>query len=130
MKSIKFINDPKLYNPTNAFVVHLSGISSEGQLFNELNNKIKFPDYFGFNWNAVYDCLRDFHWIKQKKIVLIHDELPKLNQEILSTYLRVLAAAVQDWQAEDKHYLEVVFPQAVESLVGMCLSYEQDLSSK
>ncbi|MFR9164902.1 MAG: barstar family protein [Dysgonomonas sp.] len=34
---------------------------------------MRFPNYFGFNWNALLDCLRDFDWIEEKYIILIHD---------------------------------------------------------
>lgn len=69
MQNIQFFVDPKSYNPKSdaIFIAHLPKIESEEQLFNELNFKLKFPPYFGFNWNAIYDCLTDFSWIEQKK---------------------------------------------------------------
>jgi RNAse (barnase) inhibitor barstar len=72
MKNIKFIKTPSLYNPHGCIVAHISNINSKEELLKELNIKLKFP-YFGFNWDALYDLLRDFHWIDQKGIILVHE---------------------------------------------------------
>src|SRR5262245_822619 len=111
MDRVQFIENPESLNPVSAFVVHLQGIKTEEQLFRELSSKFEFPPYFGYNWNAVYDCLRDFHWIKQKKILLIHDDFPSLDQQALSIYLQVLRDAANDWSQTEEHTFEIVFPK-------------------
>ena len=35
----------------------------------------EFPSYFGFNWNALDDCLCDFHWKPAIGYVLIYRNL-------------------------------------------------------
>ena len=120
MMKFKFIDEPQLYQKENAFVVHLSGIQSEEQLFSKLNKKLEFPDYFGFNWDALLDLFCDFHWIKQKDIVLIHDEFPVLEEESLNTYVHTLIEAKKswrDWKEGEAHYLEIVFPKSSETLL-------------
>ena len=117
MKDFKFINSPQSFGSDTAFVVHLSGINSKDELFKQLSVKLEMPNYFGYNWDALSDCLRDFHWIEQQKIILVHDDYPQLNEHELSTYLQVLFEAVQDWKEGEEHSLEVVFPESVRSLV-------------
>lgn len=117
MKGLKFINSPQSFSSDAAFVVHLSGISSKDELFKQLSDKLEMPDYFGHNWDALSDCLRDFHWIEQQKIILAHDDFPQLNEHELSIYLQLLFEAVQDWKEGEEHILEVVFPESVRSLV-------------
>lgn len=68
-----------------------------------------FPGYYEFNWDALYDCLCDFHWITNKKIVLIHEQLPELPVHDLDIYLDILNDAVLSWVDDDKHQLEVWF---------------------
>lgn len=117
MKRIKFINNPQFYNPEAMFVAHLSGIKSKEELLRQLSDKLKLPDYFGFNWDALFECLRDFHWIDQQWIILVHDTLPLLDEETMITYLQILKDAVQDWKEEEAHSFEVVFPAEFERLI-------------
>ena len=111
VKSLKFLNNPLSYNPEYAFVAHLSGVTGKEELFKQLRNKLNLPDYFGFNWDALFDCLRDFHWIEQQKIALVHDDLPKLIENELKIYLEILIDSINDWKEGEKHNLEVVFPE-------------------
>ncbi len=88
------------------------------------------PDYFGFNWDALDECLRDLQWIEQREIVLVHDDMPKLSEKELKTYLDILVYAIEDWQnfrdQQDwqnwiEHKLEVVFPESAKEWIS---SYE------
>jgi len=117
MKGLKFINSPQTFIADADFVVHLSGISIKDELFKQLSVKLEIPEYFGHNWDALSDCLRDFHWIEQRRIILVHDECPRLDEHELSTYLQVLFEAVQDWKEGEEHSLEVVFPESVRSVI-------------
>ena len=116
MKNIKFLDNPQDYNPSNAFVVH---VNSKDEILKQLNEKLLFPDYFGFNWNALWDMLCDFSWIEQQKVVLIHDELPNLDERELKIYLKILFDATKAWKKEDEHTLEVVFPESSEKQIKL-----------
>lgn len=109
MKNIIFVAESKSYNPNDAFVAHLSLISSKDELLKQLSDKLFFPDYFGFNWDALFDCLRDFHWVNQYKIVLIHDDCIRLDKQDLRVYLQILIDATKYWEESKEHNLEVVF---------------------
>lgn len=117
MKGVKFVDNPLSYNPRDTFVAHLSDINDKDQLFKELSYGLKFPEYFGNNWCALSDCLRDFNWIDQEGIVLVHDEVPKLDEITFNRYIQTLAEAVQDWKEGEEHYLEIVFSEKVENFV-------------
>lgn len=39
--------------------------------FQHFSEVLKFPEYFGWNWNAFYDCVRDLNWISADKRILI-----------------------------------------------------------
>lgn len=117
MEKVIFIKDPRAYSDNAVFVAHLAKVTDEEELFKQLSTKLNFPNYFGFNWNAVYDCLRDFHWIEKKGILLVHDEFPELNKLVLKTYLQTLIQAIQDWKDGEEHYLKVVFPEQSKELI-------------
>jgi RNAse (barnase) inhibitor barstar len=99
-----------------------SGIASSKGLLEAVEAALLFPSYFGCNWNALYDCLRDFEWLSQRTIVLVHCELPQLSAEELKTYLEVLRDAAEDWQADEAHELRIAFPIKAKSEVILLLS--------
>jgi hypothetical protein len=41
--------------------------------FTEIARVWRFPDYFGHNWDAVYDCLTDMSWSPAQGFVLVID---------------------------------------------------------
>jgi RNAse (barnase) inhibitor barstar len=90
------------------------------QLLEAFFDVFRFPGYFGFNWNALFDCLGDFHWLKEKTIVVVHQEMPRLADNDLTIYLDVLYEGVIDWQDTEEHRLIVYFPENCrERIIGI-----------
>ena len=110
MIEIVFLNEPDKYFDESEFVAHLPAVEGEGELLKKLCEVLKFPDYFGGNWNAVYDCLCDFHWIEKKGVVLVHNVMPMLTEEKLKAYIEVLHDATKSWGIGEAHYFKVIFP--------------------
>ncbi|MEU2247183.1 barstar family protein [Streptomyces sp. NPDC019224] len=54
-------------------VTRLNGcdLSDEASVFEKFWEAFKFPDYFGWNWSAFYDCLRDLEWLSSDYHILI-----------------------------------------------------------
>ena len=46
-------------------------IVTEDELFNIIAQFMNFPSYFGKNWDALSDCLKDMQWAPAKGYVLI-----------------------------------------------------------
>ncbi len=111
MDKIEFLEKPELYFSSTEFIAKISKVESEDELFISLSQSLHFPSYFNNNWNALFDCLRDFQWIEKKGIVLIHTALPSLDKEILNIYINILVESVQDWKDGEDHYLKVIFPK-------------------
>lgn len=93
------------------------GISDTKQLLDVLDRQLGLPGYFGFNWNALSDCLRDFHWVKQRNVVIIHQDVPALTGADLVTYAEVLDECVRSWKPSEEHRLVVVFPRSCRSKI-------------
>ena len=51
-----------------------SKINGEQELFTALYEACNFPDWFGFNWDALKDSLLDFEWQPALGYVLIFEE--------------------------------------------------------
>ncbi len=117
----------RFIEPTEAgiqiFCARLPGeIHNCEELLKALNDVLCFPAYFGFNWDALSECLRDFHWIPEKKIVLMHDKLPNIPEAQLKIYIEILGDAVLSWKPEEEHEFEVVFPESCRSNIEKMLS--------
>lgn len=120
MKNINFVKNPRTYSENDAFLAHLPKTKGKEQLLRQLSIQLNFPEYFGSNWDALLDCLSDFHWINQTKIVIVHDEVPVLNDNDLRIYFDLISEAILSWRKYKdgkEHLLEIVFPlEAKESL--------------
>jgi len=106
------------------FVLSLpEGIESKSDLLSHYAGAGHFPAYFGNNWDALNDCLRDFSWIRQKRIVIIHNDLPLSNNaKELLTYLEILADAVKFWKRHEQYELLIVLPMKTEATVARLLN--------
>jgi len=91
-----------------------TGIRTKEALLCELYQRLHFPDYFGNNWDALDECIRDLSWLPAGPVVLRHNDLP-LRGDIASqkTYLSILRDAVEKkWALPGQRLsdLVVVFP--------------------
>jgi len=78
----------------------------------EVGSILKFPDYYGENWNAFEECINDLSWIKEKNVVLIHKEMPNIPTDQQLIYLDILKNAVESWKLDKGHILIVVLEKA------------------
>lgn len=108
--------DPAQFEPPGALVVRIPvGVRRKKQLLGILARQLNFPDYFGWNWDALDECLRDLSWLPAGKIVLVHEALPFSEKgENRATYLAILQSAMKHWRATGKRSdrLAVVIPPA------------------
>ncbi len=108
----KFKSHSVSYDTGEVFFIRVDPlISNSDELLKALYYSLWFPGYFGFNWNSLYDCLRDFDWISYYKIIIEHDSLPSIPDSDLKTYLEILRDSVVDWHGDEFHQLEVVFSE-------------------
>jgi RNAse (barnase) inhibitor barstar len=113
-----FYTDGLSFDERQDFVVHIPpSIKDVNTLFEVFIDKLRLPGYFGFNWNALLDCLWDLSWIEQYRVVILHRDLPNLAKEDLSHYLDVLRESTKSWKPGEQHELVVAFPKSVETTV-------------
>lgn len=97
-------------------------INGKEQLLQYLYYLFFFPGYFGFNWDALTDCMADFCWIKEYEILVIHKKIPALDDNDLFIYLDILRNAVNLWVEDGAHQLTVVFEEVDRDRVLAVLS--------
>jgi hypothetical protein len=89
-------------------VIFQEDVASDAELLNEYYLQFKFP-YFGFNWDALLDCLGDLDWINQKDIIIFHQEFPKLAERDLKIYIEILLELISRWNKYESHNFDVYF---------------------
>lgn len=83
---------------------------SKDSFLKYLSSRLGFPKYFGNNWDALEDSLRDFSWTDKKKITIKHKGIPNMDKIDLKIYLEILINCVKDWQARGGKKFVVIFP--------------------
>jgi RNAse (barnase) inhibitor barstar len=121
--SFLFFDEPLKYSQSDAYIAVMSiHVHGKKCLLKDFYEKLRFPEYFGFNWDALYDCLCDLSWLNEKKIVLLYESLPSLDDESLHSFLDVVNASIIDWKEDDVHSLEVVFPLSLKNKIEEILN--------
>lgn len=49
-------------------------LTDKHSLLKIISDELGFPDYFGFNWDALDECLRDLHWLTENYVVFVINE--------------------------------------------------------
>ena len=73
-------------------------------LFYEFSEAFLFPGYFGENWNALWDCLRDLKWLPADGYLLIVENAQQMlssSAEDRQTLLDILDRVVKRWAPVD-----------------------------
>jgi hypothetical protein len=122
-----FVDDPHADRDPAARLVRVpKGVRRKRQLLRLYAEQLELPGYFGWNWDALEECMRDLAWIPQpKRIMLIHSSLPfRKGDRDRRTYVQILENASRFWIAGKLHELVAVFPSASEQEVGALLAGE------
>ena len=87
------------------------GIQNKADLLAALAESLRFPEYFGGNWDALQECIRDLSWLPAGSVVLKHHDLPlDADPSGVKTYLSILKDAVDRWSGTSDRSLTVTFP--------------------
>ena len=71
---------------------------TRGGLLGALSRGLRFPRYFGRNWDALDECLRDLAWLDGvERVAVVHEGMPfSPRGELWETYLAILHEAAVD----------------------------------
>ncbi|MFF8844349.1 barstar family protein [Streptomyces sp. NPDC015127] len=84
------------------YVARLDGrrMPDTDAVFQQFYDRLGLPDYFGWNWDALSDCLRDLKWLSADQYVLIveaADEVLSRDAAGRRLLLTTLLRAGQRW---------------------------------
>jgi hypothetical protein len=86
-------------------------LTSKAALLATLAAQLKFPDYFGTNWDALEECIRDLSWLPPGPVLIAHADVPLINDAPNAiTYAAILNEAARKMLRSQDHPLSVAFP--------------------
>ncbi|HBF14114.1 MAG TPA: hypothetical protein DDW30_00235 [Clostridiales bacterium] len=102
-----------MYQSKELYILDFSGINRIGDIHRIIRDELDFPDYYGMNWDACWDCLTDMvgkplH-IKLIGVERIRQKFPR-HAEILLELFKELKHYDEDCKAQIK--VEIVIGEA------------------
>lgn len=87
-------------------VFYLDGkeITSKHTFLKKVGETLKFPAYYGQNWDAFNDCITDLGWFPVRAYILIYDQpeiFAKAEPEQWQIALTILNSAVEYWREKN-----------------------------
>jgi RNAse (barnase) inhibitor barstar len=89
----------------------LRTVTNKKQFLAVCATQLKLPSYFGYNWDALADCVRDFSWWPSKGYVLHiadHETFAKASADDYQTALDVLKEAAEFWKSRGTPFVVLV----------------------
>jgi RNAse (barnase) inhibitor barstar len=105
----RFVYFENSFEILDSKIVLIKNAVNKNELFKIYVHSLNFPDYFGNNWDALYDCLTDLSWIEEKILVIIHNDIP-LEESERKTYLDLLSDVVLYWNQNVRIKMNICFP--------------------
>ncbi len=91
-------------------------LNRKRRLLAEFARQLRLPNYFGWNWDAFEECLRDLTWLDGiQEVIVVHRDVPfaeSLEQQ--SIYLSILKDRL-DWKHPQCPRFRVEFPCSSQS---------------
>lgn len=120
--AFKFADPGSVVRETDFVGILPANVADESALLEAVGKSLNFPDYYGKNWDAFWDCVCDLSWINQRTVVLVHEDIPAVPHPVLLKYLSILADAIKDWGGSEPHELVVLFPVDTEARITSLLN--------
>jgi len=89
----------------DAVRIDLEGCSDKAGLLERVATALGFPEWFGGNWDALYDCLADLGWREAAGWLLVLENTGDLRRhapETLDTAVAILGDAAEAWAARGR----------------------------
>jgi RNAse (barnase) inhibitor barstar len=82
--------------------IDLGRCRDKAALLERLADALRFPDWFGHNWDALADCLDDLSWLPEGGVLLVLEDCRRFCAAAPRDYavlLEILADAANAWRA-------------------------------
>lgn len=116
----QFVDSPASYSAPKTRVVRVPRkIHSKRTLLKSLAQRLQLPGWFGGNWDALEDSLRDLTWLpEEESVAIVHEDLPFGRGESRGIYLEILRSAMNHWREHGGRQFVVVLPSSAKSALS------------
>jgi hypothetical protein len=87
------------------FKVDLSGVDNKVKFLSSISEALEFPSYFGMNWDAFEECLKDLEWYDSDGYVILLQAVEGFIEKApddFKTARGIFKSAVEYWKARKK----------------------------
>ena len=107
MVSVHFVRSEELDDLNSLGLTLLEGsiadVKTDEELFGIVASAMRFPDYFGNNWDALDECLSDMDWLPAEGYLLVVRDSAEgwsQNPYVLGRFLTAWLEASEYWVQE------------------------------
>lgn len=61
--------------------INLGSLKTSNSFLKIMSKELYFPEYFGFNYNALDECMQDLSWIPENEIIINFKHLDRLKEK-------------------------------------------------
>lgn len=101
--------------------VDFAGCCDKAEVLARFAQALRFPDWFGDNWDALADCLGDLSWWPADGYLLLLDHAGAwrtADGDAFTTLLDILNQAAQQWSAQQVPFWALI-PLSAEALADI-----------
>ena len=84
------------------------GGADKATVLDAFASALRFPDWFGGNWDGLADCLTDLSWLEAPGYLLVLRPAPaiaaRLGEEDFATLIGILQEAAEFWRDEGRPF--------------------------
>jgi RNAse (barnase) inhibitor barstar len=95
--------------------VELAAVRDKEQMLDVVGRALRFPEWFGHNWDALADCLADMGWLPAEGYVVILDHCDGIHgraEADFVTLMQVFQDAAEAWREDGVPFWCLVDMQA------------------
>ena len=88
-------------NNTLVVDINLGSLGTSSSFLKIMSEKLYFPDYFGFNYDALDECMQDLSWLPEEKIIINFRFIERVKRKNESLYKIIYGCLVmyqEYWQ--------------------------------
>ncbi len=100
-KQAQLVKELKKAAPARAYIAVMDGraVAGKSDLMKAFAKALRFPHYFGYNWDALNECINDLAWLSASSYVLVLRDLDAmvLTDEDFANLVDILQHAAKEW---------------------------------